>query len=60
MSDESTKFMTVEEVMEYLGIARSTVDLYSRQGKLKRFQRGKRTMYLREQVVKLGEPKPKQ
>ncbi len=59
MGDESQKFMTIEEVMEYLGIARSTVDLYARQGKLKRFQRGKRTLFLRTQVEKLAEPKPK-
>ncbi len=59
MPNEEQKFMTIEEVMRYLGVARSTVDQYARQGKLKRFARGRRTYYLREQVVKLGEPKPK-
>jgi excisionase family DNA binding protein len=58
--DDESKFMTVEEVCAYLGIARSTVDLYARQGKLKRFQRGRRTYFLRSQVEKLSEPKPKQ
>ncbi len=58
MADDD-KWMTVEEVMAYLGIARSTLDLYVRQGKLKRFERLGRTVYLREQVVKLSEPKPK-
>lgn len=58
MADDD-KWMTVEEVMAYLGIARSTLDLYVRQGKLKRFERLGRTVYLREQVVKLAEPKPK-
>lgn len=59
MGDESQKWMTIEEVMAYLNIARSTVDLYVRRGDLKRFKRGKRTLFLREQVVRLGEPKPK-
>ncbi len=53
------KWMTVEQVLEYLGIARSTLDLYVRQGKLKRFERLGRVVFLREQVVKLAEPKPK-
>jgi predicted site-specific integrase-resolvase len=53
------KWMSVQETMDYLGIARATVDLYAREGKLKRFARGKNTMFLREQVEKLGEPKPK-
>ena len=56
---DNDKWMTVEEVMAYLGIARSTLDLYVRQGKLKRFERLGRTVYLREQVVRLAEPKPK-
>ncbi len=59
MSDESDKWMTIEQVMDYLQIARSTVDLYVRRGDLKRFKRGKRTVFLREQVVRLWEPKPK-
>ena len=58
MADDD-KWMTVEEVMNFLGIARSTLDLYVRQGKLKRFERLGRTIYLRDQVVKLKEPKPK-
>lgn len=57
MSDE--KFITVEQAMAILQVARSTIDLYARQGKLKRFQRGKNTYFLREQVEKLAQPKPK-
>jgi predicted site-specific integrase-resolvase len=56
---DDEKWMTVEEVMSYLQIARSTLSKYQKDGKLKPFQRGRRTYYLREQVLRLGEPKPK-
>jgi excisionase family DNA binding protein len=57
--DQSDKWMTVEEAMKYLGVSRATIDSYARSGKLKRFKRLKNTVFLREQVEKLGEPKPK-
>ena len=56
---EDDKWMDVEQVMRELHIARSTVDKYAREGKLKRFTRGKRTLFLREQVERLKQPKPK-
>jgi predicted site-specific integrase-resolvase len=57
---EDDKWMDVEQVMRELHIARSTVDKYAREGKLKRFIRGKRTLFPRSMVEKLKEPKPKQ
>lgn len=61
MAEEPSKFMTLAEACTYLGIKRSTIDLYVRQGRLKRFQQGapRQTVFLREQVVRLKEPKPK-
>jgi predicted site-specific integrase-resolvase len=59
MGDESQKFMTMQETMEYLGVSRATIDTYARAGKLKRFKQLKNTVFLREQVEKLKEPKPK-
>ena len=53
------KWMTAEQVMDYRKIARSTLQLYIKQGRLKRFERLGRVYFLREQVEKLGEPKPK-
>ncbi len=61
MSDDD-KWMTIEEVMSYLGIARSTLSLYVKQNRLKRFeqQAPKRPVFLREQVEKLKtQPIPK-
>ncbi len=59
MADESAKFMTMQETMDYLGVSRATIDSYARRGLLKRFQRGKNTVFLRAQVERLYEPKPK-
>jgi predicted site-specific integrase-resolvase len=59
MNDEPSKFMTMQETIEYLGVSRQTIDAYARAGKLKRFKQLKNTMFLREQVHKLKEPKPK-
>lgn len=53
------KWMDAQQVMDYLGIARSTLSLYIKQGKLKRFERLGRVVFLRTQVEALGEPKPK-
>ena len=58
MSEEKTKFMNMQETIEYLGVTRATIDAYARAGKLKRFKQFKSTMFLREQVEKLKEPKP--
>ena len=59
MAEEPSKFMTLAQACEYLGIKRSTIDLYVRKGKLKRFEQLGRTVFLREQIVRLKEPKPK-
>jgi excisionase family DNA binding protein len=59
VEDEQSKWMSMQEAMEALRVSRSTIDLYARQGKLKRFQRGRNVYFLREQVEKLKEPKPK-
>lgn len=59
MNEERSKFMTMQEVCEYLGVTRASVDNYARAGKLKRFKQLKNTVFLREQVERLKEPKPK-
>jgi hypothetical protein len=59
MADEPGKFMTMQETMDALHLSRSAIDLYAREGKLKRFAVGKNTMFLREQVEGLKVPKPK-
>lgn len=61
MADEPNKWMTAQEVMAYLGIARSTLSLYEKQGRLKVFQQDapKRILFLRSQVEELKRPKPK-
>lgn len=55
----SSKWMTMQETIEYLGVTRATVDAYARAGKLKRFKQLKNTVFLRSQVIALKEPKPK-
>ena len=61
MAEEPDKWMTVKEVLDYLGIARSTLSLYEKQGRLKKFEQGapKRVVFLRSQVEELRRPKPK-
>jgi excisionase family DNA binding protein len=59
MMTDKSEYMTMQEVMDELCVSRSTVDLYARDGKLTRYQRGRRVIFLRKEVEALNEPKLK-
>ena len=47
------EFMTVEEASARLGIARRTLERYTQNGRIRRYRRGIRVYYKREDVESL-------
>ena len=49
------EFMTIEEASARLGIARRTLERYTQNGRIRRYRRGVRVYYKREEVERLAE-----
>ena len=48
------EFMTIEEASARLGIARRTLERYTKNGRIRRYRRGIRVYYRREDVERLA------
>jgi excisionase family DNA binding protein len=48
------EFMTIEEASARLGIARRTLERYTQNGRIRRYRRGIRVYYKREDVESLA------
>lgn len=49
------EFMTIEEASARLGIARRTLERYTQNGRIRRYRRGVRVYYRRDDVERLAQ-----
>jgi excisionase family DNA binding protein len=49
------EFMTIEEASARLGIARRTLERYTQNGRIRRYRRGIRVYYRRDDVERLAQ-----